>query len=781
MAAWTGHVYFSETKLQQNSFPPSQMDIKGCTVLDVSIDEFGKPYAFEIEDQGGKSMFLAADSAEAQDAWRQQLVFGATGKRPDKVDGLVTQRRRDELSKLKATQTTKKIAKVASAVRAFQTVKLASDPSSAAAAAAFKAKLTKAGSSPAPSGTASSTPSGAAAGAGGSSSPLPKAHTSPGASSPAAGGGADGPISMELQGMPEVGTEIRVLAMEGGLRDVSLAWFTFTGDASALPSYGVVSPPPAGVSLIDGATGEAYTLTAAEVGKHVGVIARSALGKSGSLAVSSAPVVSVDTSVTAARVLLVPHEHNRYCDRRVRVCTAPGRFREYEVLRAEIRGPPAEASKFKVRWWHSDPLPEGAASSGKLKELLQVSNFRPVQPRQLEDMPPSPPDSQPAPDISVVKEKLALDGSEEWTVPAAGATEYPLFPDDVGRMIAFDLVPIAGPEPPSPPVVGEAWPLWAQGGSLAGKPGADSSNALPGGRICSLPVGPVLPGPPKAREIWIEGDQRVGGVLWGRFWYFGGRMGPCKVWWVRIDAEGESSDITPPTALPEHYWPRKTFADAAELAPPATEGGVARGDPCILRLGPKDEGCVFKFKVLPVRSDGDEGHAESSRPCAEIAAASAGVKPTRFSTEAELSAQPTARRVTTSAGKLAPPAPEGGKKPPAAPSRGGDSPSPTGGSPAAAAMAAPASPAAVPAPAPPSPPTAPAAEDDPDALLPGWTELSDAEGNVYYFNEATEESRWTKPTAEMLPDGWVRMTDDEGAAYYFNTYSGESQWDKPAE
>jgi YHS domain-containing protein len=60
-------------------------------------------------------------------------------------------------------------------------------------------------------------------------------------------------------------------------------------------------------------------------------------------------------------------------------------------------------------------------------------------------------------------------------------------------------------------------------------------------------------------------------------------------------------------------------------------------------------------------------------------------------------------------------------------------------------------------------------------------ELSDADGNTYYFNQASQESRWTKPTAEMLPDGWVRMVDDEGTAYYFNTYSGESQWDVPSE
>lgn len=67
-------------------------------------------------------------------------------------------------------------------------------------------------------------------------------------------------------------------------------------------------------------------------------------------------------------------------------------------------------------------------------------------------------------------------------------------------------------------------------------------------------------------------------------------------------------------------------------------------------------------------------------------------------------------------------------------------------------------------------------------MLPGWQALDDGEGNTYYYHDESGESRWTKPTADGLPDGWVKMNDEEsGTEYFFNTYSGESQWEVPTE
>lgn len=764
------------------------MDIKGCTVREVPTEEFNKPYAFEIEDQGGRSMYLATDSAESQDRWRRVLVHGATGKRPEASSGLLKQRRREEMAAMKTSGAKLRTAvKKVVAARAFETVQVASDPETLKAALEFKAKLTKprteaerAAASATSSGA--STPRGGGGGVqegkatgGGGSPALPPPPSSPRGSpaSTAAAGGASGgaagaELTLYLQGVPEVGSQLRLVPATGSLDDMSLAWFTYEGDG--LPATGTVSPPLPGVTYIEGATGVAYTPTAADAGKRVGASARSALAKTGALVASAEPVAEVDTSVVSVRLAMAPHKHSRYCDRRVRVCTTEGRVREHEVVRAELRGPAADIAKFRVRWWRSDPVPSNVAGGpAEMADLLKGCHFRPVTPRQVADLPPTPKDSEPAPDIQDVKAKLQSTPDMGWAQPPGGITEYPLFPEDLNCLVACDLVPVDDP-PPSPTgpaaITGEPWPVW---GTVGPPAGSDSRHPAAGGRVCSMPLGPVEPCPPKAREIWIEGDERVGQVLWGRFWYFGGRMGPCRVWWVRIDEEGNTTDVTPPTPLPSPYTPRPSFADACQVAP--AEAGSPKIDPCILRLGPADAGCVFKFKVTPVREDGDEGHAESSRPSGPIAPPDAEPRPTRYTQAPELQAAPLQRRVTTSRGKSAPAAPSRKRAPSAPPTKGGGSPVPEPVAEEGGGGADVPPPPAAPAPAP--------VEDD---MLPGWVALDDGEGNTYYFHEESGESRWTKPTADGLPDGWIKMLDEETAAeYFFNTYTGESQWEMPTE
>jgi hypothetical protein len=68
---------------------------------------------------------------------------------------------------------------------------------------------------------------------------------------------------------------------------------------------------------------------------------------------------------------------------------------------------------------------------------------------------------------------------------------------------------------------------------------------------------------------------------------------------------------------------------------------------------------------------------------------------------------------------------------------------------------------------------------------------------VYYYNVASQESRWDRPaefaTPRIPPDGtrptevgppgsgWARYTDEaSGEEYYFNALSGESAWERPA-
>lgn len=74
-------------------------------------------------------------------------------------------------------------------------------------------------------------------------------------------------------------------------------------------------------------------------------------------------------------------------------------------------------------------------------------------------------------------------------------------------------------------------------------------------------------------------------------------------------------------------------------------------------------------------------------------------------------------------------------------------------------------------------------------LQQGWEVAKDPfTGKPYYFNRATGEQTWEKPTADPdagkddapLPEGWEAVTDKStGKVYYFNRSSGERSWEKP--
>lgn len=58
-----------------------------------------------------------------------------------------------------------------------------------------------------------------------------------------------------------------------------------------------------------------------------------------------------------------------------------------------------------------------------------------------------------------------------------------------------------------------------------------------------------------------------------------------------------------------------------------------------------------------------------------------------------------------------------------------------------------------------------------------WEELTDDQGNVYYYNAATQETTWTKPGS----GDWVTYTTDDGREYYYNEKTQETTWEKPGE
>lgn len=70
-----------------------------------------------------------------------------------------------------------------------------------------------------------------------------------------------------------------------------------------------------------------------------------------------------------------------------------------------------------------------------------------------------------------------------------------------------------------------------------------------------------------------------------------------------------------------------------------------------------------------------------------------------------------------------------------------------------------------------------------------WTEHKDKTGRVYYYNAATQQSRWDKPPAITSPAqqaldncAWKEYSDQASSKkYYYNTDSKETTWVMPGE
>ena len=71
-----------------------------------------------------------------------------------------------------------------------------------------------------------------------------------------------------------------------------------------------------------------------------------------------------------------------------------------------------------------------------------------------------------------------------------------------------------------------------------------------------------------------------------------------------------------------------------------------------------------------------------------------------------------------------------------------------------------------------------------------WSEIQDADGNVYYYHLETGETSWTKPGEETgeSPDvdvvrhgDWIQHQDENGNFYWYNEVSGASAWELPSD
>ncbi|KAA0160573.1 hypothetical protein FNF31_03708 [Cafeteria roenbergensis] len=428
------------------------------------------------------------------------------------------------------------------------------------------------------------------------------------------------PEGLDIDGVVETGAELRVRASGSLLDALCVAWFKVS-PGGELPDLKGDPSKCESVSMIPGATIHTYTVKASDVGCRIGCSAHPATAHTFVNVIAPLPVVAVDPSEVAARVSLRPHRHHKFCDRRVRVCTAEGRYREGEVLRVATRGDESLAG-YRLVWARSEPVvsaeghtllpgvqvstksrtsssaaaaaassaaePDGGdertralaqALSQRIVRLtpaqLEALEFTPTLPSPLHHMPVTPAahEAAPSPLASLSPPKRGPAASAPG--PPRGAPLFPLSLDDVGRMVRAELHPI-----------------------VAGSAPVIVSNA----------VGPVEAAPPRARVIWVEGAPVVGGLLLGRWLYFGGVQGGSRVSWIRVAADGSSSVVKGPLEVkPSQMPPALGFPPSA-----------ADAHPCAYRLGAVDNECVIKFRVQPVRADGDKGHAEAARLRAKV-------------------------------------------------------------------------------------------------------------------------------------------------------------------
>jgi hypothetical protein len=97
---------------------------------------------------------------------------------------------------------------------------------------------------------------------------------------------------------------------------------------------------------------------------------------------------------------------------------------------------------------------------------------------------------------------------------------------------------------------------------------------------------------------------------------------------VAIDPEGQTVVLKEPAPAPPPHQQVAAAVAGGDGGGGGGGGGCALlpdAHPRALRLTRAHEGCLIKFKLCPVRADGDAGHAESSRPTPEVAAAAAVV------------------------------------------------------------------------------------------------------------------------------------------------------------
>ncbi|ETV98975.1 hypothetical protein H310_08451 [Aphanomyces invadans] len=65
-----------------------------------------------------------------------------------------------------------------------------------------------------------------------------------------------------------------------------------------------------------------------------------------------------------------------------------------------------------------------------------------------------------------------------------------------------------------------------------------------------------------------------------------------------------------------------------------------------------------------------------------------------------------------------------------------------------------------------------------------WTQATDGNGCVYYYNPATNATSWDSPAGRWrhqsnLSEGWQTFANEDGVPFYYNASTGETTWTLP--
>ena len=359
----------------------------------------------------------------------------------------------------------------------------------------------------------------------------------------------------------------------------------------------------------------------------------------------TAPPPAPAAPPTPAYLIIAPHFHTVYCDRKRVVCTAEGAVRQGNRL---VIAAPAHGVA---------PLVGKEASSPGAPEGVVVTWYR------TSSVAAAYAESRPAVDVAVAAGPAggaavaaeAADGHPS-SLEVDGHTLHPIakrpagpaepdvsapglagLPDEAPRAAFCAAVAVYGSadgaqhaDSPLYSALATVKLLRAEAGLAAGDPLQFSLTlddvghhlaavvTLPGhGTFTTPALGPVEAAPPCTRAIWLEdgtgllqeggvaaplGESAptVGGALLARIVYYGGAPGLCDVSWIRVDAVGDRSE-----------------SQIVRLSP-ASPLGPAGEDGRVRVLGAGDVKCEFKACCDPVRSDGARGAPATSKACKEV-------------------------------------------------------------------------------------------------------------------------------------------------------------------